>query len=126
MTDEVKGVQDEFKDNKEVMFISHTVDPEHDSLPALKAFGKKHRADLNKWYFVTGNRDSIYDLAIKGYLVPAAEDARAEGGFLHSQDLLLIDKEKRMRGIYDSMDPKEIQRLKDEIKVLLYEYKVKK
>lgn len=126
MTDEVKTVQDEFKKNNDVVFVSHTVDPEHDSLPALTAFAKKHGADLTKWFFVTGNQDSIYDLAIKGYLVPAAEDARAEGGFLHSQDLLLIDKDKRIRGIYDSLDPKEIQRLKDEIKVLIYEYKEKK
>jgi protein SCO1/2 len=126
MTDEVKFVQDAFKDNKDVLFISHTVDPEDDSLQALKAFAEKHGADLKKWFFVTGNRDSIYTLAMNGYLVPAAEDARAEGGFLHSQDLLLIDKEKRIRGIYDSLDPKEIQRLKDEIKVLLYEYKEKK
>src|SRR5688572_15469203 len=126
MTDEVKFVQHEFKDNKDVLFISHTVDPESDSLPALKAFAEKHGADLSKWFFVTGNRDSIYALAINGYLVPAAEDARAEGGFLHSQDLLLIDKEKRIRGIYDSLEPKEIKRLKDEIKVLLHEYKEKK
>jgi protein SCO1/2 len=126
MTDEVKQVQDEFKKNNDVLFISHTVDPEHDSLPALKTFAEKHGADLTKWFFVTGNRDSIYNLAIKGYLVPAAQDARAEGGFLHSQDLLLVDKEKRIRGIYDSMEPEDIKRLKDEIKVLLYEYKVKK
>jgi protein SCO1/2 len=125
MTDEVKGVQDEFNKQDDVLFISHTVDPEHDSLPALKAFAGKHGADLRQWFFVTGNRDSIYDLAIKGYLVPAA-DARAEGGFLHSQNLLLIDKEKRIRGIYDSLEPEEIKRLKDEIKVLLYEYKEKK
>ena len=125
MTDEVKKVQDEFKTTSDVLFISHTVDPEHDSLPALKAFAEKHGADLSKWFFVTGNRDSIYDLAVKGYLVPASEDARAEGGFLHSQDLLLIDKEKRIRGIYDSLEPEEIKRLKDEIKVLLYEYKTK-
>ena len=126
MTDEVKGVQEEFKDNDDVLFISHTVDPERDSLPALKAFAEKHKANLNKWFFVTGNRDSIHNLAARGYLVPAAEDSRAEGGFFHSQDLLLIDKEKRMRGIYDSQDPAEIKRLKDEIKVLLYEYKEKK
>jgi len=126
MTDEVKEVQDEFKNSNDVLFISHTVDPERDSLPALKVFAEKHGADLNKWFFVTGNRDSIYALAAKGYLVSAAEDARADGGFFHSQDLLLIDKEKRMRGIYDSQDPEEIKRLKDEIKVLLYEYREKK
>ena len=126
MTDEVKQVQDEFKKDSDIVFISHTVDPEQDSLPALKAFAEKHGADLSKWYFVTGNRDSIYALAINGYLVPAAEDVRAEGGFLHSQDLLLVDKEKHLRGIYDSMEPEEIKRLKDEIKVLRYEYKVKK
>ncbi|HLG33674.1 MAG TPA: SCO family protein [Bacteroidia bacterium] len=126
MTDELKRVQDEFINDTDVLFISHTVDPEHDSLPALIAFAKNHGADLSKWFFVTGNRDSIYDLAIKGYLVPAAEDARAEGGYLHSQDLLLIDKEKRIRGIYDSLEPEEINRLKDEIKVLLYEYKEEK
>ena len=125
MTDEVKKVEEAFKDNKNVLFISHTVDPEEDSLPDLKAFAEKHGADLSRWYFVTGNRDSIYALAIDGYLVPAAEDARAEGGFLHSQDLLLIDKEKHIRGIYDSLEPEEIKRLKEEIKVLLYEYKEK-
>jgi protein SCO1/2 len=126
MTDALKPLQDEFKKNADVVFISHTVDPEHDTLPALKAFAEKHGADLAKWYFVTGNRDSIYDLAIKGYLVPAGEDARAEGGYLHSQDLLLIDKEKRIRGIYDSLEPEDIKRLKDEIKVLLHEYRMKK
>jgi protein SCO1 len=125
MTDALLPVQHEFRDNADVVFISHTVDPVHDSLPALKAFAEKHGADLDKWYFVTGNRDSIYDLAIKGYLVPAGEDARAEGGYLHSQDLLLIDKEKRIRGIYDSLEPEEIKRLKDEIKVLRHEYREK-
>lgn len=126
MTDALKPVVDEFQKVNDVKFISHTVDPSHDSLPALKVFAEKHGADLSKWYFVTGNRDSIYDLAIKGYLVPASEDARAEGGYLHSQDLLLIDKEKRIRGIYDSLEPEDIKRLKDEIKVLLHEYRMKK
>lgn len=123
MTDALIPVQHEFQKNADVFFISHTVDPAHDSLPALKEFAEKHGADLSKWYFVTGNRDSIYTLAIKGYLVPAGEDARAEGGYLHSQDLLLIDKEKRIRGIYDSLEPEEIKRLKDEIKVLRHEYR---
>jgi len=126
MTDQVKFVQDEFKDNKDVLFISHTVDPDRDSLPALKMFAEKHGADLSKWFFVTGNRDSIYTLAFKGYMVGAGEDAASAGGFMHDQHLLLVDKKKRRRGIYDSLDPKEIQRLKDEIKVLLYEYKEKK
>jgi len=126
MTDAIQPVQEEFKKSDDVLFLSHTVDPLHDSLPALKAFAEKHKADLSKWFFVTGNRDSIYYLAIHGYLVPASEDARAEGGYLHSQDLLLIDKQKRIRGIYDSMEPEEIKRLKEEIKVLLYEYKEKK
>lgn len=125
MTDALIPVQFEFQKDADVVFLSHTVDPAHDSLPVLKDFAEKHGADLNKWFFVTGNRDSIYDLAIKGYLVPAGEDARAEGGYLHSQDVLLIDKEKRIRGIYDSLEPEDIKRLKDEIKVLLHEYKEK-
>jgi protein SCO1/2 len=76
MTDQVKFVQDEFKDNKDVLFISHTVDPDRDSLPALKAFAEKHGADLSKWFFVTGNRDSIYALAFKGYMVGAGGGCR--------------------------------------------------
>jgi protein SCO1/2 len=121
MNEQVQRVQNAFKDVKDFQIVSHTVDPVSDSVPVLMEYAKKMKADHSKWWFLTGDKDSIYDLARKGYLVPAATGEMAND-FFHSQDLILIDKEKRMRGIYDGLEPFAVDTLIDEIKVLLKEY----
>jgi protein SCO1 len=122
MNENLKGVTENFKDNKEIKFLSFTVNPEQDSVPALKEYASKRNADSNQWWFLTGNKDSIYTLAREGYLVPAAEGKTAED-FFHSQDFILVDRENHIRGYYDGLDAADVKKLNEEIKVLLFEYK---
>jgi protein SCO1/2 len=118
MNAKVETVYDKLKEFSEVKFISHTVDPENDSVAVLKAYAQKFHADPAIWYFVTGSKEAIYQ-AGQGYLLPVSiEDKTID----HSQQLILIDKEKHIRGIYDGLDDLDIRRLKDDVKVLLYDY----
>ena len=120
----LKGVTEKFSRDPRVKFLSFTVDPEKDSVQALAAYAKERGADNSQWWFLTGNKDSIYSLARDGFLVPAA-GGKTAADFFHSQDLMLIDHEKRIRGIYDGLDEAEVKRLCDEIEVLEQEYKEK-
>jgi protein SCO1/2 len=115
-------VQERFKDYKGLMFLSHTVDPIHDSVPVLAEYAKKIHADTSNWFFVTGDKKEIYELGVHSYLLPVGEDALAEGGFMHSQNLVLVDKEKRIRGMYDGTSVKALENLIDDIKTLVAEY----
>lgn len=121
MNENVRRIQEKFKGSDEVRIVSYTVDPEADSVPSLAAYAQKMGADNRQWWFLTGPKDSIYDLARDGYLLPAAQRTK-ENDFFHSQDLLLIDKEKHIRGIYDGTESSEVDTLIDEIKVLMHEY----
>ena len=118
VNEEMGRVQFAFKDDKKIRMLSFTVDPERDTVPALKEYSQKMRADSSVWWFLTGNKDSIYDLARDGYLVPAAMRT-AENDFFHSQDIVLIDKQKRIRGVYDGTDHAEVDSLIDHIKLLM-------
>ena len=119
MNEQVQRVQETFKDVKDLQLLSFTVDPENDTVAALAEYAKKMKADDSKWWFLTGPKDSIYTLAREGFLVPASLSSRE---FFHSQDLILVDKDKKMRGIYDGTEPADVDTLIDEIKVLLKEY----
>ncbi len=120
----MKKIQDtdDFKKLNDFKLVSFTVDPDNDTPEKLKEFSNLIKAEKNRWYFLTGNRDSIYDLAYKGFMVNAMEDKKADGGFLHSDIMLLIDKEKRVRGIYEGTSYKDVKRLIDEAKVLVAQY----
>ncbi len=120
----LKGVADKYKEDQQVKFLSFTVDPEKDSVQALAAYAKDLGADNSQWWFLTGNKDAIYSIARDGFLVPAA-GGKTAADFFHSQDLILIDHEKRIRGIYDGLDEADVKKLCDEIDVLEHEYKEK-
>jgi protein SCO1/2 len=122
MNSQMLRVQERFKDQPDLAFLSHTVNPERDTVEALAAYAKMIHADTKNWYFVTGERKAIYDIAANGYLVAAAEDINAEGGFLHSELLVLIDRGKRIRGFYDGTSVVEVDKLIDDIKMLYAEY----
>lgn len=124
MNDQLERVQRAFKGVDDFKILSHTVNPENDSVSVLHDYAKTHEADNNQWWFLTGNKDSIYSIARDGYLVIAAQGKTADD-FFHSQNLILIDKEKHIRGIYDGLEPAEVDTLIDEIKVLFLEYKEK-
>ncbi len=125
MNEELKRVQIAFKGIDELKILSHTVNPENDSVPVLKEYAEKREVDNNQWWFLTGNKDSIYSIARDGYLVLAAQ-GKTSDDFFHSQDLILVDKEKHIRGMYDGMEPAEVDTLIDEIKLLMHEYLEKK
>lgn len=121
MTNEMTKVYEAYKSNPNILFISHTIDPEHDSIPRLKSYAENISADSKKWFFVTGDKDKIYSLAEESYFATAYSDNTAPGGYVHSGGLLLVDKNKHIRGVYDGTDPKETDRLKTDIKTLLNE-----
>jgi protein SCO1 len=121
MTAEMKRVYDFFLKDDRVRFISHTVDPENDTIPRLKAFARSLHIDDKKWKFVTGNQDSILHLAEHGYFSNAYKDSTAPGGYVHSGGLLLVDKNRHLRGVYDGTNPQETYRLMNDLNILLKE-----
>lgn len=124
MSTQLKRVQEAFIDDTDFLILSHTVDPENDSLPVLKAYAKKYKAIKGRWYFLRGTNDQIYDMAQKGYFISALEDKNETGTdrFVHSDKLILVDKDKHIRGFYNGTDEKEVDRLIVEIKILKTEY----
>lgn len=126
MSDQMIVVQEKVKDMNDVLLLSHTVDPENDSVPVLMDYAKKMGAIENKWHFVTGEKAALYEIARKGYLITAMEGDGGPEDFIHSEKFLLIDKHKRIRGFYDGTDPKDVKRLIDEIKALRFEDQIPK
>jgi protein SCO1/2 len=112
-------LQKHFYDRSDFRLLSHTVNPEHDSVDVLYDYSRKVYAIDSIWNFVTGPKDSIYSIAFKGYFANAMEDEVAPGGFLHSSNLFLIDREGRIRGVFDGTSPSEVNSLMDAI-VILY------
>lgn len=110
----------------DVVLLSHTVNPEYDTPEVLRAYAEKNNANLEKWVFLTGDRNALYKQGVKGYLIPAQEDALAPGGFLHSEQFVLVDKQNHIRGYYDGTRSEEIDRLLTDIKMLLKEEKMTK
>ncbi|RDV13143.1 SCO family protein [Pontibacter diazotrophicus] len=116
-------IQETFEDKPEVKIVSITVEPEKDSVEALQNYAANYGAEAGKWYFLTGDKQEIFRLAKEGFFLPEAE---SQQGLTHSEQLMLVDKEGRIRGVYEGTDLKEIDRLKTEINVLLDEYSKRK
>lgn len=125
MTSNLKKAYDKYKGRADVKFISHTVDPERDTVEALAVYAKRHDADVTQWKFVTGDKKHLYSLARESYFI---SDTKGDGGhddFVHSQNFALVDKSGHIRGIYDGTDSVEISRLLVDMDVLLKEYATK-
>jgi protein SCO1/2 len=110
-----------FEHDDRVLFLSHTIDPARDSVKVLKAFAQNLNVSSDKWHFVTGNIDSIYALAEKGYFTSTYPDSTDPGNFIHGGGLLLVDKKRQIRGVYDGTDERETERLIKDVKLLLKE-----
>ena len=121
MNTEMLKVYAEFDKDDRVIFLSHTIDPANDSIQKLKAFADNLHVSSNKWHFVTGNKDSIYKIAERDYFTTAYPDSLDKDGLMHGGGLLLVDKNKNIRGVYDGTDPNETKRLILDIKQLLKE-----
>jgi len=123
MTKNMNEVQKQFITDDEVMILSHTVTPDIDTVAQLKRYAKEQNVNASKWNLVTGDKKQIYELARKSYL--AVKDDGDGGPFdmIHTENFMLIDKERQIRGFYDGTDIKEIERLIEDIKTLKASYK---
>ncbi|MBC5772636.1 SCO family protein [Pontibacter sp. KCTC 32443] len=120
MKNQMLRVYEKYKDNPNVVLLSHTIDPKHDTVAVLKEYAERLNVATNKWHFLTGDRDSIYDIAMK-YFVGAQEDKDVEGGFSHSGHFMLIDQNRHIRGKYEGTEQEDVDRLLQDIDVLLKE-----
>ncbi len=118
MSGQLMRVQYEYKEDSSVVILSHTVDPEHDTPSVLKQYAKKYEAIPSKWVFLTGNKKTIYDLARNNYFISATGGDGGKEDFIHSEQMVLVDKKKHIRGYYDGTDVRDVRRLMDEIKLL--------
>lgn len=125
MTMQMKRLQEKFKDEPEIVLLSFTVDPARDTVAALEAYASQYGVDASKWNLLTGDKKVIYDLARHGFFLAAMDGDGGEHDFIHSEKLVLIDKDKRIRGYYDGTDYENVNELMDEILVLKWEYKKK-
>ncbi len=119
MNDEMNRVADRFANNQMVNFYTITVDTAYDTPEVLQAYAKDYRPETKKWHFLTGGKDDVYNVARNGFLVDAVEDTTRDAHFIHSSSLILVDSKRRIRGYYDVNQKKEVDRLIDELKLLL-------
>ena len=115
-------VYESYRENHQVAIISHSIDPEYDTVAVLRKYAHALEVSSDTWHFVTGDKKSIYDLAIESYLSIALEDEAEPGGFLHSGYFLLVDKQRRIRGVYDGTSETSVDTLIQDIDILLKEY----
>ena len=124
MNANMKTVYDQFKNEADFAIISHTCMPEVDSVPLMKAYAKKMEAGPN-WFFVTGSKDSLYKMARESYLLDNEKNngENIKDQFIHTQFFAVVDKEGRVRGVYDGLKKDELEKLSRDIKDLLREKK---
>lgn len=112
-----------YKGNPDVMIISHTIDPEHDTPQVLNKFAKDLGVEGTQWQFLTGDKQRIYEIGQNNYMSTAKEDTTVQGGYIHSGAFILVDKEKHVRGMYDGTTEEGTQKLLKDMERLLAEYK---
>ena len=121
MTKNMYELQEELKNDNDILLLSHTVIPEVDTEKRLKEYAIENNVDDSKWNLVTGDKKQIYELARKSYL--AVEDSNFnEFDMIHTENFMLIDKEKQIRGFYDGTNSEEINRLLKDIEILKQSY----
>ena len=122
MSKQMYRVYEKFLENDQVSLLSHTIDPEYDTVAALANYARLLGVNSKKWQFVTGDKEQIYDIGETSYMVVANEDENAPGGFIHSGAFLLIDKERQVRGVYDGTVASQVDLLIKDINKLLMSY----
>jgi protein SCO1/2 len=115
MTSNMADVQKAILNNPKVMLLSHTVLPEIDSVPVLKKYALEKGVDDRKWNLVTGDKKAIYDMARKSYLAVKVGKPEERYDMVHTENFVLVDSQRRVRGFYDGTNPEEIKKLVSDI-----------
>ena len=119
LTADMGILQDKFRDENDVIFLSHSVTPDMDSVPVLKKYADAKGVISGKWHLLTGKRDDIYRLAKKEYYAGDTVGYYQTGNqFLHTENFILVDKHRRIRGVYNGTLPLEMERLGEDINLL--------
>lgn len=121
MTIQMERVQEAYKADDRVVILSHSVTPEMDSIPVLADYAALHRADPERWHFLTGDRKQIYALARRSYFACLDEGDGGPQDFVHTENFVLVDAQRRIRGFYDGTNPTDVDRLIGDIGKLLAE-----
>lgn len=121
MSNHMEQLQETFLKDEDVMFLSLSVTPKLDSVPVLKEYAQKHGAIDSKWNITTGDKKHIYNLARKSYFAVVNLGDGGLQDFIHTPNFILVDKEKRIRGVYNGTLQEEIDRIKKDITSLLQE-----
>lgn len=122
MKTQMLRVYEKYKDNPNVVLLSHSIDPEYDTVGLLRDFADKLGVTSDKWHFVTGNKDEIYRLGQTSYMVTAVEDSSEPDGIVHDGRFVLVDRQRRVRGAYDGTKEEQVDVLMKDIDRLLREY----
>jgi len=118
MTDHMIEIQEEIKDDEDILLLSHTVFPVTDSVPVLKEYALEKGVMDEKWNLVTGDKKQIYDLARKSYLATKSTGDGGKYDMIHTENFVLVDKKKQIRGFYDGTQPEAIEDLMHDIEIL--------
>ncbi len=122
MTENMATIQENILDDNEVLLLSHSVTPEIDSVAQLKKYALEKGVIDEKWNLVTGDKKQIYELARKSYLAVKTDGDGGPYDMIHTENFILVDKEKRIRGTYDGTDPREIEKLLADLEILKASY----
>ena len=122
LTKNLGELQRRFNTNPNILFVSHSVLPDEDSVAVLKRYAQRNNIPSNQWHLLTGNRDSIYRLARREYFAgDSVGYFQAGNEFLHTENFILLDRHRRIRGVYNGTLPVEVDRLEEDIRTLLQE-----
>ncbi len=123
MTKNMTEIQDALLDDPNIMLLSHSVTPDIDTVAQLKRYALEKGVVDSKWNLVTGDKKQIYELARKSYLAVKNDGDGGPFDMIHTENFILVDKEKRIRGFYDGTDREDIGKLLEDIKILEASYK---
>ena len=118
MTEHMVQIQEKLKDDPSVKLLSHTVIPATDTVAQLKRYALEKGVNDSKWNLVTGPKKEIYDLARKSYLAVKTQGDGGKYDMIHTENFMLIDSKKRIRGYYDGTNPEAIEDLLEDIAIL--------
>jgi len=122
MTNNMAGIQNKIINDEDVMLLSHSVTPEIDSVPQLKKYAEEKGVKDSKWNLVTGDKREIYELARKSYMAVKTDGDGGPFDMIHTENFILVDKERRIRGFYDGTDSEAMEQLMDDLEILKNSY----